>query len=308
VWIRPTGCSARAAVLKQSNVKRYGGELVGRPKSNGVYAKLSATYYDDDAILEAGPHAELLWVRYLAFTALLPTDGYVTDRQMKVRVGRGLRDVPGRLRSLVEVGLLVAVDDGYVSRSWQKWNRSADDIGRYLAKDRERKARKHGGEGPNSARNGTGFQSDSSDQSKAKQSKSIEAKASSSEVADATLRPDVISLLNLLDEEIRKNGGKVPSRTKKNADAARLMLDRDNIPAADVAGAIRWSQADEFWRSNILSMSKLREKYDQLRLAAQRKPPAAKVGPSLPVAPKFKGPCAHRFVGGFCAECSERET
>ena len=283
---------------------------MGRPKSNGTYAKLSATYYDDDAILEAGPHAELLWVRYLAFTALLPTDGYVTDRQMRVRVGRGLRDVSARLRSLVDVGLLVAVDDGYVSRSWQKWNRSADEIGRHLAKDRERKARKSGDVDPNSARNGEGFQPDSSDQSKASQSKSIEAKASSSEVADATLRPDVIFLLNLLDEEIRKNGGKVPSRTKKNADAARLMLDRDGLSVDNVAGAIRWCQADEFWRSNVLSMSKLREKFDQLRLAAQRKPASGKVQPSMPIAPPLKDPCSergHRFVGGWCAECSERE-
>lgn len=250
---------------------------MGRPKSNGAYAKLSATYYDDDAILEAGAHAELLWVRYLAFTALVPTDGYVTDRQMRVRVGRGLRDVPGRIRSLVDVGLLVAVDDGYVSRSWQKWNRSADQIGRHLAKDRERKARKSGEAGGNSSRNGDSFRTDSSDQSKAKQSKANEAKASSSEVADATVRPDVNSLLDLLDEEIRKNGGKVPSRTKKNADAARLMIDRDGIPVADIAGAIRWCQADEFWRSNILSMSKLREKYQQLRLAALRSKPAARV-------------------------------
>ena len=44
------------------------------------------------------------------------------------------------------------------------------------------------------------------------------------------------------------------------ADAIRLMLDRDNIPAENIAGAIRWCQADEFWRSNILSASKLREK------------------------------------------------
>lgn len=243
---------------------------MGRPKSNGSYAKLSATYYDDDAILEAGPHAELLWVRYLAFCALAPTDGYVTDRQMRIRVGRGLRDVPGRLRSLVEVGLLVAVDDGYVSRSWQKWNRSADEIGRHLANDRERKARKHAGKGANSGRNGAGFQSDSGDQDKTRQDSTKEAKASSSEVANATVRPDIEYLLNLLDDEIRANGGRVPSRTKKNTDAARLMLDRDGYSVEQVERAIRWCQADEFWRSNVLSMSKLRDKYDQLRLSATR--------------------------------------
>jgi hypothetical protein len=94
--------------------------------------------------------------------------------------------------------------------------------------------------------------------------------SSSSEVAVATSRPEIDSLLDLLDFEISVNGGKPPTRTKKNLDAARLLIDRDGRTVAQVELAIRWSQADEFWRGNILSMSKLREKYDQLRLAAQR--------------------------------------
>ena len=39
----------------------------------------------------------------------------------------------------------------------------------------------------------------------------------------------------------------------------------------DIEGAIRWAQADEFWQANILSPTKLRAKFDQLRLQAQRK-------------------------------------
>lgn len=95
---------------------------------------------------------------------------------------------------------------------------------------------------------------------------------SSSEVADATTRPDVIHLLDALDAEIERNGAKKPSRTKKNIDAARLLLDRDGKTVDQVERAIKFAQSDEFWRSNVLSMSKLREKYDQLVLAAKRKP------------------------------------
>lgn len=95
-----------------------------------------------------------------------------------------------------------------------------------------------------------------------------------SEVAEAPSRPDVERLLDLLDSEIVANGGRKPSRTKKNRDAIRLMLDRDGISEADVAGAIRWCQHDEFWRANILSASKLRAKYETLRLQAQRGPRA----------------------------------
>lgn len=95
-------------------------------------------------------------------------------------------------------------------------------------------------------------------------------RSSSSEVADATTRPEIDSLLDLLDERIRQNGAKVPSRTKRNWDAARLLIDRDKRTPEQIATAINWATNDEFWRSNILSMSKLREKYEQLRMAAQR--------------------------------------
>lgn len=91
-----------------------------------------------------------------------------------------------------------------------------------------------------------------------------------SEVADAPIRADLEDLLDLLDEEIIRNGGKAPSRSKKNIDAARLLIDRDGKTVEQVKAAIVWCQADEFWRSNILSMSKLREKYDTLRLQASR--------------------------------------
>ena len=101
---------------------------------------------------------------------------------------------------------------------------------------------------------------------------------SSSEVAGATsrrgdgddLRPEMVELLDLLDECIQGNGFKVPNRTKKNRDAVRLLLDRDGKTVDQVRAAIRWATGDEFWRGNIRSMSKLREKWDQLSAAAAR--------------------------------------
>jgi hypothetical protein len=92
-----------------------------------------------------------------------------------------------------------------------------------------------------------------------------------STVATVTrLRPDVEEACALLADLVEANGSKRPTITAKWRDAARLMLDKDRIALDDVLGAIRWSQADEFWRSNILSMPKLREKFDTLRLRAQR--------------------------------------
>lgn len=92
----------------------------------------------------------------------------------------------------------------------------------------------------------------------------------SSDAAVAPPRPEIDGLLDLLDSELIRNGSKPPSRTQRNRDAVRLMLDRDGRTVEQIENAIRWCQADSFWRSNILSAAKLREKYDQLRLAAQR--------------------------------------
>lgn len=92
-------------------------------------------------------------------------------------------------------------------------------------------------------------------------------------VADATpRRDDVERLLDLLDAEIQRNGSKKPSRTKRSRDAMRLMIDRDGHTPDQIERAIRWCQADTFWRCNILSAAKLRENYDKLRLSAQRTP------------------------------------
>ncbi len=138
---------------------------MGRPKSNGPYTPLGANYYLDDAILEAGEQAELLFVRCLAFLADSHSDGFITERQMRAAVAIGLRGVDKRIATLLEVGLITASSGGYVVRSYLKWNKSSEEIGKYLKRDRERKARVSGVDEGNSARNPDGIQEDSGLQS-----------------------------------------------------------------------------------------------------------------------------------------------
>jgi hypothetical protein len=87
-----------------------------------------------------------------------------------------------------------------------------------------------------------------------------------------TPHPDAERLCNHLADRIEANGSKRPPITKKWLDSARLMLDHDKRTEEQVIAAIDWCQDHEFWRSNILSMPKLREKYEQLRLQASRTP------------------------------------
>lgn len=81
-------------------------------------------------------------------------------------------------------------------------------------------------------------------------------------------RADVERICEHLAERIRGNGSNRPTITKKWRDEARLMIDRDGRTEQQIHIAIDWCQDDPFWRSNILSVPKLRQQYDRLRLQA----------------------------------------
>ena len=76
-------------------------------------------------------------------------------------------------------------------------------------------------------------------------------------------------LAALLSGEIRRNSPNfrvTPGTQRKWAICADLMLRRDGRTYEQIAAVIRWAQADEFWHSNVLSMEKVREKFDALVL------------------------------------------
>lgn len=82
-------------------------------------------------------------------------------------------------------------------------------------------------------------------------------------------RPDVESLCKLLRDLIVANGCREPEITDGWRTQCRLLLDKDGFSYETVEQIIRFSQRDQFWQSNILSMDKLRKQADRLRLKAQ---------------------------------------
>lgn len=93
-------------------------------------------------------------------------------------------------------------------------------------------------------------------------------------------RADVDELCDRLADLIEANGSKRPTITKAWRDAARLLIDKDGRDHLKALRLIEWCQADEFWRSNVLSMPTFREKYDQLRLKANgTSKPSARMTP-----------------------------
>lgn len=237
--------------------------------SKGAWTPLAAQYYLDDAILEVGPDAELLWVRVLSFLASVPTDGFITDRQLRT-VGFGLRGLQKRITALTDVGLLMTLENGFEARSWHKWNKTAQDRNQIRARDRERKARKSAEEGLVSARIPNQFQTDSEPQNRAEQNR--EEKRSNNPLESAVALPgdNYQKLCELLVELIAGNGDLPPAITKQWHPAARLLIEKDGRDIESAVRVMRWALADSFWKGNIRSMPTFREKYDQLRHAANR--------------------------------------
>lgn len=96
-------------------------------KRPGRYAALAAAYYDDPAIIAAGPDAELWYVRALAWCANHPeTDGVIPLEVALYRLG--IPDAMSRVITCDSHGLVIKNDDSVSVTSWVKWNDSWRDI------------------------------------------------------------------------------------------------------------------------------------------------------------------------------------
>lgn len=106
------------------------------------------------------------------------------------------------------------------------------------------------------------------------QNRSVERQGATSAAAGkgsgSERRDDVERLCQHLADRVEANGSRRPAITGKWRDAARLLIDHDGRTETQVRAAIDWCQDHEFWRPNIMSMPKLRQRYDQMRLQAQR--------------------------------------
>lgn len=200
-------------------------------------------------------------------------DGWQTSTDYLVRNGKEGRDA-------IRKAIAELVDFGYLERVTIKRDGGGLAGSMYVTKHPQ----SDGFSGPQeSAPRATGFQAVGfsgpqesppkntnvkEDQSEEHQEEVREPPARSTAVAAVTLRPEIDQLCGLLAGRIEANGSKRPTITKRWEDACRLMLDRDGRTPEQIAYLINWAQSDSFWRSNILSMPKLRDKFDQLRLQA----------------------------------------
>lgn len=84
--------------------------------------------------------------------------------------------------------------------------------------------------------------------------------------------PSHMLLAEMLRDEILTNNGnaKIPPSLEDWADCFRLMTDIDKREEIHIRKVIKWCQQDSFWKANILSAKKLREKFDTLFMQMNR--------------------------------------
>jgi len=265
-----------------------------------AFANFDVGYLDNPKIMDvfdASPIAVCMHIASVLYCAQHLTDGVITLRPMQRKVGG--TDADAEL--LIEAGLWhlpghdcsycpeVAEGKAYV-HDYMQHNRTSDGVkGRSAAgrkgaealwAKKKADANSNAVGDANRMRNAYDEHGEplSENDEIAMARKKERKNSSSSEIPNGIPRPEVDGLLDLLDACLEQNGFKKPSRTKKNADAARLLLDKDGYKVDQVAWMIRWATSDEFWRTNILSMSKLREKFDQLKAKAGVAPKATQAG------------------------------
>lgn len=99
-----------------------------------VYVPLDANYLRDPRIRRAGPDAELLYLRSLAYAKGGETDGFVHDYDLDV-IAVGLPRVAQRVASLVREKAWEEREGGWFICGWFKWNKSTEQ----LRNDKERR-------------------------------------------------------------------------------------------------------------------------------------------------------------------------
>lgn len=244
-------------------------------KDRRLFARFDLDYADHPKIAALSDAAFRAHVELILYARKYMTDGVIGNRVANRLGSRWDADVLTELLTNDEANpsLSVLPNGDYLLHGFADMQETRAEIESRTARNRENGRRGGRPKTQSKTQSVTESVTKSGTQKKAEIETEIETeellKASCRGTADA-VRPDVAEVLDYLDTAIAANGARVPRRTKTNQDAARLLIDKDGRTIEQIKTAIDYATSDEFWRANILSMSKLREKYDTLRLSAQR--------------------------------------
>lgn len=233
------------------------------PKIRGVKPE----FWTDDAIVDLSIPARLLFIGLWNYAC---DNGHLDDKpkQIKMRilpaddvnVGELLDELEAHSRINRKGGTITIPKFAAHQRPHKRWWTTCDKPGCVIPPDAPPQGRNGGTTVEQPLHNGSATVTDVTD---------VDVDSDSDTDAGAD-RADVLSLCEHLATRIQGNGSRAPKVGKTWHKAGRLLIDSDKRDPEEAHRLIDWCQDSTFWQSNILSMAKFREKYDQLRLQSQQ--------------------------------------
>lgn len=245
-----------------------------------TWYKVDDKLHSHKKAIKAGD-AMALWVMAGSWAADQLSDGFVPDYVV-------LRMFPAQgekwAERLVEVGLWETAkhdgDDGWAFHQWDDHQPTRSEVESKREAERERKRRQRRGstgQFEESARSHAGVPvgqgADTAQDSTPSHTVPSRPDPSLSNAEEAPLREDVEAICKRLADRVEGNGVKRPTITKAWRDDARKLIDLDGYHFTEIERVIDWCQSDDFWKSNILSMNKLRKQFGALKIKSDASRP-----------------------------------
>ena len=245
-----------------------------------TWIRIDDNFPDHPKIIGLSNHAFRTHIQGLCYCGRFLTDGFIPFAAINSMITEPENKPTDELES---AGLWIRDNKGFHILNYQEYQSTKAEVEVIKARNRERTQKwreKHKGDN-----NVTSNQQKSN------------SKVTGPPTPTPTPTPIVVTkenyiyqqLAHRLATQIEANGSKFPSITKQWINDIRLTIEIDGRTPEQVGYIIDWCQNDSFWRTNILSPSKLRAKFDQLRLNAEKET-------------SRKVPQGERFIKDFLSE------
>lgn len=253
-----------------------------------AFAQFDVGYLDNPKIMDvfdASPIAVCMHVASVLYCAQHLTDGVVASGAMQRKAGGS----PVETKLLIDAGLWHLPGHGCIFcpqppdgkvyvHDYTEHNRTSDGVKRAADKGRDAAKARWDKKKPDAKRNAPcmhhAYDEQCNEQciedvlamprERERKREKEEAKASSPEIP----RPDIDGVIQGFSDLLKANDVKhKPGQSWHTA--TRLLIDKDGYTPEQIMYVARFATTDEFWKSNILSIPKLREKFEALKIKAQ---------------------------------------
>lgn len=252
------------------------------------WIKITTTMFDDEKIdfIESLPEADsilIIWIKLLTLAGKSNVSGYIfltenipyTDEMLAHKFRRPLSTVRLALETLKRLDMIYLDDVGFRITNWEK-HQNVDGLDKIRKQTRERVAKHRELKQIAQPKEGVTLHVTHGNATDIEEELDIDKEIK--DIVENKFSPDsseYILTQFLISKMLENNpNAKVPQADKpleRWIDAMEKIHRLDKYTHDQIRAVIKWSQSDNFWKSNILSAPKLREKMPTLILQMQRK-------------------------------------